>query len=330
MEPGGCHAENTFVNCPYIIKTVLTTYCNMNTNRILNVFTANGGVLLALFALNFMSCSMKSDEELLKQKMDKEKLRTLLDDATNKFFEIKWDTVFYLVDSYVPTQLHLHGEGKSKEYGNHTFQVEAVYNYIKDKDSIDFLSTQVSHKELGEIISVFSYDMDLEETISPDEFIIKLQNHRKWYALLQNENRNYAELANVNKTQIHFGMTEADYKQLQDEFKDYKQFERNFIDGLIGKGTYDQSRFFDINFAKGKLSSIEFCNEENQDYSYSNLEKYGKCIKDNACRVNRYNVYEMYYLSSLYNLKIYESTTNNPPTKDIHVAIYWNGWIKLY
>lgn len=294
----------------------------MTISNISKIYGANKSVLLSLLAMFFLSCSIKTDEELLKQKMENENLRTLLDNATKKYFEIKWDTVYYLVDSYIPTQLHLHGAGKAKEYGNHTFHVEAIYNYIKEKDSIDYQSTHVSHKELGEIISTFSYGMDIEEIISPDEFITQLQNQRKWSSILKNENLHYAELANVNKTQVHFGMTEAEYEKIKTEFKDYKQFEKNFINGLIGDGVYEHSRWNKLQFAKGKLSLIEFHNKDNEYLSYSNLEKYGKFIKDHACRVNRFDVYELYYRSPLYNLKIYKSTTNHPSTNDIHVSIY--------
>lgn len=272
--------------------------------------------LYLLFILLLLgACTSKTDKELMEEKLSHEFILSHLNTASQKYVEMQWDTVYALPDSYIPTQLHLHGEGRCKNYGNNRFHVEAIYNYDKKRDSIIYQSVHVSHKNVGEIVSTFEYGRPCEKVVTYEEYKEKVKTYNEFIK----ERKDKVKLAYQNKTKVHFGMTYDDYKNTSTEFR------RNFIDGLIGDGSYEKTK---VRFVDGKFIGFEVHGHNIYDSNVSNNAHLSdERILNGSLRF--YSV-EKIYTCDLYNLKIFDQTDQSSGEEHVSLDVYWNGYTKMY
>lgn len=274
-----------------------------------------GAIYLLFILLLFGSCMSKSDRELMEEKLNRDFILSHLNTASQKYVDMQWDTIYALTDSYIPTQLHLHGEGRCKNYGNNRFHVEAIYNYDSKRDSIIYQSVHVSHKNVGEIVSTFEYGRPCEKVITYDEYKEKV----KTYNEIIKERRNKVKLAYANKTKVHFGMSYDDYKNTSTEFR------RNFIDGLIGEGTYEKSK---VHFSKNRFVSFEVWGSNIND---ANIKNNAHLSDERVLHGSiRFYSVEKIYTCELYNLKVYDQTDQSSSERNISIEVYWNKYMKMY
>lgn len=288
----------------------------MKSNKIIPKSIIDRRVLSFLsIILLFCSCNTKTDKEKLEERINKAYILSYLDVASNKYIKMKWDTVYAIIDSHVPAQLHLHGEGKSEEYGNHKFHVEAIYNYDRNRDAILYQSIHVYHKELGEIISTFEYGITHETIVTYEEFNKKVKIHNE----LIKERKDKVKLAYSNRTKVHFGMSYDDYINSNAEFR------RNFIDGLIGDGSYEKTkaRFVDRKFVGFEVHGHNIYDSNVCNNAHLSDER----ILNGSLRF--YSV-EKIYTCDLYNLKIFDQTDQSSGEEHMSIDVYWNEYAKIY
>ncbi len=282
-----------------------------------------GGYLL----ISCFSCSNKSPSEKRQEMYDKKWAQTQLDNILSPYLHMDWDTASLKItfNDVVPPVIEEYGT--CREYGSKQLKVYSVWSMSFDdmKDAYP-ISLYVRHGD----ITVLSKAHDGSITIELDS--MEFENAVKKYRQDQQEkaeekraalreSKNAVDLANRNKTKVHFGMSELDYYAAE------KIFQKNFIDGLIGKGAYELSKPI---FGKGKFVGFEIHSKHGRSCGHENVINNAKIVRDHPSQVNRFHNTETDYVSSLYNLRIYASTNGASGEYSESITVWWNSYIKRY
>lgn len=290
-------------------------------------------IVVCLYSSIFLlSCNTKTEREKLEENYNEEYCKALVDSVLSDYMDYRWDSICYYV--YIPEQkdqepmLIINGQVKSKTYNNEEFQVHSFWNIDGVQKGNTFSNLDVYHKEIGQIISITNghpiYDsiMDCTEfNQKMVEYSYKMEERRQLSLQAAKEREDAVRLANKNKTKVHFGMSELDYYSAGEDYQ------KNFIDGLIGKGAYELANPI---FGKGKFVGFEIHSKHGISCNHANIYSYAKEVRSHSSDVNRFHSNESDYVSKLYNLRIYELYNRSSGECSESITVWWNSYIKRY
>ena len=271
------------------------------------------------------SCTSKSAQEIIEDAYSKEYCQQIMNEVLSKYMIVDWDSIarqVYIPEDNSGSMLIVDGYGKCRSYGNERFHVSSVWRINEGAKDCNFSTMQVRHKELGDIISINGPEDYMNSIMDSTEFAQKLAANKVKKSEVANERANMVALAYQNKTKVHFGMTAEEYKQCG------REFQRNFIDGLIGPGAFEKAK---PSFARGKFVGFEINSGKNQSVSHKNIIANAEVTKSRKLDGNiRFDSYETNYVCKLYNLQIFEQTDG--ASHDCHetIKVWWNSYLKIY
>lgn len=232
-----------------------------------------------LTLLFLVSCVTKSKKETLEEIFNKEYCEALVESALSRYMDFRWDSIEHRVylpeDNFLEPILFINGFITSKSYGNQKFTLSSTWNII-NKDTVCLLSTLfVNHENLGSVISITGKEDYMNEIMDSAQFNRKIQEQLQKERELQERKLQAAKereksvvLANQNKTKVHFGISSADYYGFG------KEYQKNFIDGLIGKGAYEFAK--PIFGRKDKFVGFEIHSKHGKCCGHENILKYAE------------------------------------------------------
>ena len=271
------------------------------------------------------SCTSKSAQEKLEDAYSKEYCQQIMNEVLSKYMIVDWDSIarqVYIPEDNSGSMLIVDGYGKCSSYGNERFHVSSVWRINKDAKDCDFSSMQIRHKELGDIISINGPEDYTNSIMDSTEFAQKFAANKVTKSEIANERTNMVALAYQNKTKVHFGMTAEEYKQCG------REFQRNFIDGLIGPGAFDKAK---PSFVRDKFVGFEINSGRNQSVSHKNIIANAEVTKSQKLEGNiRFDSYETNYVCKLYNLQIFEQKDGASHDSHETIKVWWNSYLKIY
>ena len=219
--------------------------------------------------------------------------------------------------------LSAYAYGRSKEFGNERFYVDAFGLAKQNSPDDTGYSLTIRHKLLGEVMYLKENDTILSHNMEPASFLRLLKECKQKEYDVMKERRNAVKLAYQNKTKVHFGISKTKYEQLG------SGYQKNFIDGLIGKDVYELAK---PTFAKGKFVGFEISGADTKDrINMENLWKNANLKNKRACEPGfRFNAFETIYTSKIFNSKVYEQEDKNFKSTSTTIDIWWNSYLRLY
>lgn len=275
-----------------------------------------------LASLFLLSCNTKTTEERIRERTDKETCKELLNEVLSEYMTIEWDSISFQVvqpENILAPMLTVDGYGRSNSYANEQFHVNSTWLLDETGEKHEFSSLNVSHKELGRIAFISGRNADNNSIVDSTTFKERLFEIQKKKQEKAREHANYVQLAYKNKTKVHFGITRDEYYQLG------KEYQRDFYDGLIGKGASEYAKPF---FVKDKFVGFEI-NDYHSKASHGNIYTYAKEVRNRYYKGIRYDMSTSCYVSDIYNLEVQERLSNVDGNSVI-IKAYWNAYSRLY
>lgn len=289
-------------------------------------------IFLSTFFL--ASCSTKSKKEAMEEAYNKEYCEVLVDSVLSRYMDYIWDSiehrVYFKEEKNLEPMLLINGYIVSKSYGNQKLQLSSIWNILNEGNVCHLSLLELNHKDLGSVVSITGKEDYMKHIMDSAQFNRKIQEYQHREQELQQKKLQTAKeyeksvvLANQNKTKVHFGISSADYYGFGIEYQ------KNFIDGLIGKGAYEFAK--PIFGRKDKFVGFEIHSKHGKCCGHENILKYAELTKHRKLEGSiRFNSYESNYVSNLYNLQIFEQTDASSGQYSEKITVWWNSYLKCY
>lgn len=201
-------------------------------------------------------------------------VKAMIDSTLSLYIRMQWES-FNITSSYSnnDTIKSIKGTLQSDQYFNKTFDVAGSYKIHQNSPVCKFLS--VSHEKVGNIFEMKEmYDSLFTFYTDSATFLKKLNQyweHPDEEDQIVLDRFNLVERAYANKTKVHFGISEYEYKTLG------KDYQRNFYEGLIGKGAYELAK---PKFYRNKFIGFEIIGGRDKSFNFDHVWDNAKKIED--------------------------------------------------
>lgn len=246
------------------------------------------------------------------------RVKELIDSTLSPYIRFQWES-FNINSLYSnnDTILRIKGTLRSEQYFYKLFDVSGTYKIIQSAPICINLS--VSHSKAGNIFemkemydSIFTFYTD---SVSFLDNLIRYYENPSYEDQIALDRYNLVARAYANKTKVHFGISEVEYRSLG------KDFQRNFYEGLIGKGAFESAepRFF-----RNKFIGFEIIGVRDKYLDITHVLGNAKMIENKQVGYNAHEMFIHVHVCELCRIKI---TTFYDKFDGFHkysLSVYWN------
>lgn len=260
-------------------------------------------VIYFFFLILAGSCSsssrnQKSDDSQKNDSILNAQVKAMVDSTLSSYIRLQWES-FNITSSYSnnDTVKNIKGTLRSDQYFNKTFDVAGSYKIGQNNPICKLLS--VSHGKVGNIFLMKEmYDSIFTFYTDSAMFLEKLNQyweHPDKEDQIVLDRFNLILRAYANETKVHFGISEYEYKTLG------KDYQRNFYEGLIGKGAFELAQ--PVFSKNNKFVGFEI--RETKDKSFNTNNIHAKLVNSKQIGYDAHECFRYVYLCELYNMEMY-------------------------
>ena len=280
-------------------------------------------VTFFFFLLLAGSCSLNSNNQESVDSRNSDsiinaKVKELIDATLSPYMRYQWES-FKITNSCSnnDTVKNIKGTICSEQYFYKTFNVAGVYKIKQNKPICRSLI--VSHTKAGNILevkemydSVFTFYTDSASFL---DNLIQYYEHPSSGDQMALDRYNLAARAYANETKVHFGMSEDEYITLG------KDYQRNFYEGLIGKGAFELAR---PKFYKNKFIGFDIIGARDKSFSYNNVMSHARLVKKEQLGYDAHESFRYVYDCKLCKIEIYSGYDKFDRVYEHSLNVYWN------
>lgn len=285
-------------------------------------------VIYFFFLILAGSCSsssrnQKSDDSQKNDSILNAQVKAMVDSTLSSYIRLQWES-FNITSSYSnnDTVKNIKGTLRSDQYFNKTFDVAGSYKIGQNDPICKLLS--VSHGKVGNIFLMKEmYDSIFTFYTDSAMFLEKLNQyweHPDKEDQIVLDRFNLILRAYANETKVHFGISEYEYKTLG------KDYQRNFYEGLIGKGAFELAQ--PVFSKNNKFVGFEI--RETKDKSFNTNNIHAKLVNSKQIGYDAHECFRYVYLCELYNMEMYSYYDKFDRKTEKSIKVYWNEWMRVY
>lgn len=275
-------------------------------------------VLLLVFTVSCLSSSrnQESDDSPKNDSILNAQVKAMIDSTLSTYIRLQWES-FNITSTYSnnDTTKNIKGTLRSDQYFNRTFDVAGSYKIRQNSAICKFLS--VSYGKIGNIFEMKEmYDSIFTFHTDSVTFMKKLNQyweHPDEEDQISLDRFNLISRAYANETKVHFGISEDEYKRYG------KEYQRNFYEGLIGKGAYELA---DPKFYRNKFIGFEIWETKDKTFSTSNIQ--AKLVKSEQIGYDAHECFRYVYVCDLCNMEMYSQYDKFDRKTKKSIKVYWN------
>ncbi len=279
-------------------------------------------VIYFFFLILTGSCSssgrnQESDSSKKNDSILNAKVKAMIDSTLSPYIRLQWES-FNITSSYSnnDTVKSIKGTLQSVQYFNKSFDVAGSYKIHQNSPVCKYLS--VSNEKVGNIFEMKEmYDSLFTFYTDSAMFLEKLNQY--WEHPDEEDQRvldrfNLVERAYANKTKVHFGISEYEYKTLG------KDYQRNFYEGLIGKGAFEIAKPI---FYRNKFIGFEIIGERDKSFNFDHVLGNAKKVEDRKIGYGTNEMLIREFICELCTIKISSGYDKLDRVNWHSLEVYW-------
>ncbi len=267
---------------------------------------------------SFSSKNKESDNSRRNDSIINAQVKALIDSTLSSYIRLQWES-FNITSSYSnnDTIKNIKGKLRSDQYFNKTFDVAGSYKIRQNSAICKILS--VSHEKVGNIFEMKEmYDSIFTFYTDSATFLEKLNQyweHPDKEDQLALDRFNLVARAYANETKVHFGISEYDYKTLG------KDYQRNFYEGLIGKGAFELAK---PRFYRNKFIGFDIIGGSDKSFDFTHVWGHTKMVEDKKVGYDSNVMYIRVFVCDLCRIRISSEYDQFDKVTKHSLEVYWN------
>ena len=261
---------------------------------------------------NQESNSSKKNDSILNAQV-----KAMIDSTLSPYIRLQWES-FTITSSYSnnDTVKSIKGTLQSDQYFNKSFDVAGSYKIYQNSPVCKYLS--VSYEKVGNIFEMKEmYDSLFTFYTDSALFLEKLNQyweHPDEEDQIVLDRFNLVERTYANKTKVHFGISEYKYKTLG------KDYQRNFYEGLIGKGAFELAK---PKFCRNKFIGFEIIGGRDKSFDFAHVWGNAKLVEDRKIGYGAHEMFIRVFVCELCRIKISSRYDKFDRVTKHSLEVYW-------